>query len=653
MRPQFKPLIVVLAVSMIAPNFLHAEATRKQRQQIVQVKRGIQAANLLYKRKKYRDSAKVIKEVHKIYDELIKDNDKQVVALLSTTTKRLTNLRALLELEGVKLPPLRKPGEKPKKGTGTISFSKQIAPLLVTKCGRCHVNRASGRFSMSNFENLMKGTPQGVVVDPKDIEGSRIVEVITSGDMPRGGGKVSAEELKLLKTWIKEGAKYDGRNKMEMLTRLVPNARAARGPRIAVSKSTGKETVSFSRDIAPVLVQNCTGCHGDGRRARGRFNLTNIRQMFRGGESGAPVLPGKAKESLLFQKLTGKAGRTMPLGRKPLSSSILAKIEKWIAEGATFDGPEEGMHVERVAAIYRAKHATHAELSDDRITLAKQNWQLGMPNIEFTRLETKNLLVMGNVGKNTTKLLANRAEKLVPQIATLLKAPSGKPLVKGRVSLFLVKSRYDYSEFGNMVEKREVPRTIFGHWKYNITDAYAVMIPPRRDEFSVDALLAQQISGAYLGSLGAPDWFAEGAARVVATKIKPVKTTSGRKRTPRSRKKSADKRMDKWTNELPDVLVKMDKPEDFLKGKLRPDRAAIVSYSYVNFLMRDSRRFGSLLGQLRKGKEFKRAFPAAYGGSPTQVTTVWARAIQRDIRRILQKRKREARRKKKDDFDLD
>jgi hypothetical protein len=48
------------------------------------------------------------------------------------------------------------------------------------------------------------------VVQPGVGQASRIVEVIVSGDMPRGGGKVAAADLATLVKWIDMGAPYDG-----------------------------------------------------------------------------------------------------------------------------------------------------------------------------------------------------------------------------------------------------------------------------------------------------------------------------------------------------------------------------------------------------------------------------------------------------------
>ena len=84
-----------------------------------------------------------------------------------------------------------------------MSFTKNVAPILVNRCGRCHVSDSKGDFNMGTFAALMKGPPEGVVIFAGDTVGSRLIETIETGDMPRGGGKVTPDELKLLKEWIK------------------------------------------------------------------------------------------------------------------------------------------------------------------------------------------------------------------------------------------------------------------------------------------------------------------------------------------------------------------------------------------------------------------------------------------------------------------
>ena len=54
-------------------------------------------------------------------------------------------------------------------------------------------------------------------ITPSDPADSNFIEVIESGEMPKGGLKVSDSELGTLKQWIAQGAKYDGDNKSKPL----------------------------------------------------------------------------------------------------------------------------------------------------------------------------------------------------------------------------------------------------------------------------------------------------------------------------------------------------------------------------------------------------------------------------------------------------
>ncbi|HAY79498.1 MAG TPA: hypothetical protein DCY79_06805, partial [Planctomycetaceae bacterium] len=76
------------------------------------------------------------------------------------------------------------------------------------------------------------------------------------------------------------GAKFDGPNPEQNLTRLT---RGAANPTAMANQPTGKETVSFSADIAPILTQNCNGCHYKAQRVQGGLNMTSFATLLRGG----------------------------------------------------------------------------------------------------------------------------------------------------------------------------------------------------------------------------------------------------------------------------------------------------------------------------------------------------------------------------------
>jgi hypothetical protein len=595
-----------------------AAPTAEQRAEIQALGTLLTKAGSLYKEQKFKEAGELVKEVQERLAKLASGADSQLLAQLQPLHKRLVNAYALLELEGIALPelvPLEKPASKgARRGMSTVSFVRDVAPILNNRCGGCHVRNARGMFSMATYESLMKGPPAGKVVFPGNVEGSDLIVKVQDKEMPPNGAGIPDAELEILKRWVQEGALFDGPSPTAQLTTYLPTSPAATpapaAPANTVQMATGKETVSFARDIAPVLAEKCTGCHGNDN-PRNNLNLNSMASLLRGGDRGEPVLPGKPADSLLIKKLKGTAdGARMPQRQPPLDDATIARFEKWIEEGARFDGLDAAQPVAEVAAIAKAQRASHEELKQERVRLAEENWRLGIPEKPPQRAESPNFLVLGTVGENTLTDIAKRAEALVPRIAEMFRAPRDQPLVKGRITLFVFSDRYDYTEFGKMVEKRDVPASWRGHFRYSIVDAYGVLLLPRSGDYSLDALIGQQVAAVYVASLGrtVPRWFAEGCGRVAATRL-----ASG-----------ADGRIAEWDQRLSGIVSGLAAPDDFLTGKLPPEDADICSFSFAKFLMSDPRRFAVLLDGLRKGTDFSSAFAAAYGATPGSLAARWA-----------------------------
>ena len=606
------PLSVALALAFTIAAW--AAPTAEQRKEITAVAALINRAGNLFNAEKYKESGEAIKEAQSRLEKLADGADDQMLGQLESPYTRLLRAHSMLELEGVKLPelkPLAKKGDKPASGPGTISFTKDVAPIIVSRCGGCHVRNARGDLSMASYEALMKGSKAGKVIFPGDAAGSVVIEKIEGKEMPPSGSGIPDAELAKLKTWVSEGAKFDGPDSAVNLNMLIANLPRPMPMAIEIKAATGKETISFARDVAPVLAQTCTGCHGN-MQPRNNFNLTTFEGLLRGGDGGAPILAGKGAESFLVKKLRGTgSGQRMPLNLPPLESDVISKIEKWIDEGATFDWSDPKLPIAQVAALYKATKATHEELTADRATLADSNWRLGMPGIGADRHETANFLVLGSVGPNALQEVGEKAEALAPKIGAIFKAPPDKPLVKGRMTLFAFKERYDYGEFGKMVEQRDLPPSWRGHFRYSVVDAYAAFLPPKSEDFSLDALLAEQIGGCYvaaLGKSGTPTWFSLGAGRVVASRID-----------------AKDARVLAWDNAVPDVVSRMSSPDAFMTNKMDTDSGGVAAYSFVKYLMTDVRKFNVLLEQLRKGGEFGPSFIQVYGGTPNQLCELWIR----------------------------
>lgn len=588
------------------------------RKQVSQIDSLISKAGNLFRAKKFDESSLAIKEAQEKFEKVAGSGGKDSLPLLDESFKRLQKAHTLLELEGYELSPLKPAADiqaaasdpsAVRVPSGPVSFINHVGPLLISKCGRCHINDSKGMFSMSTFASLIKGPREGKVIFPGDAGGSRLIEVIESGDMPRGGLKVTAEELTILKNWITEGAKFDGKGDQEPLTSLVPAVKPSAPPETQITKSLGTETVSFSNDLARVFAKQCTACHG-ARQPRENFRVTNFQSLLQGGDSGPAIIPGNPEESLLIKKLKGTGGgQRMPAGRQPLDDELMAKMETWIKEGATLDASDPTMELGRVAVLAKALRASHDELSRDREQSATGNWQLAMPSVAATCQSSKNFLVCGSSGPNTLAHVSETAESLVPKIAAIFKAESEAPLLKGRLTLFVFEQRFDYTEFGQMVEKRDLPKDWRCHWQYDVVDAYAAMILPRDKAESIDGLLAHPIAAAYVASLGdMPRWFAEGCGRIAAARLD-----------------GTDKRVVATQEAIPEAIAASTKPDDFINGKLSQELRDAASYSFVSFLMTDAKNFSRLLDAIREGAAFDQAFTQVYKGSPNQVAEVWVK----------------------------
>ena len=618
-------LILILILTVAEIQSAAAAPTAEQRRQVNRVKVGLRKAGNLYKQQRLRDAVDAVEEVQRQVDALAKDASQDMQLLLKPIYVSLERAHALLELEGFKLSPLKMPAGQPdttETPTGApgfgprtgdvISFSGHMAPLLIGKCGRCHIDAERGEFSMQTYAALMRGTADaGAVIVAGDPAGSRMVEVIESGDMPRGGVKISPDELTMIKDWIAAGAKFDGGDQQASLTSLAPAAEQEPTPTIEVLRATGDETVSFSRDLAPLLAEKCNGCHGTNRPRNG-FSMNTFSLLLNGGDSGPPVLPNDTAGSLIVRKLRGTGGgERMPLNQDPLPEATIVLFEKWIDEGARFDGPDPNQPMEQVAALAVANASTADELSDARAELAMQNWQLGLPGVGADRIETENFLLLGNVGPERLRQIGNIADTLVQESLAILDPALIAPWIKGRMTIYVFDQRYDYAEFGKMVESRGIPRDSCGHWRFNVVDAYGVLLLSRIDAGEPDALLVEQLTGVYLSSLGTaftvPRWFAVGSGRAAAAEQFPD-----------------DVRVEEWDEQVPAILASMRQPADVLTGNLSGEAGSIAAYSYVKFL-RKSSRYQNLLGAVRDGQAFDAAFAEVYGGPAEQGAVAWAR----------------------------
>lgn len=91
-----------------------------------------------------------------------------------------------------------------------VSYTENVATVLLEKCADCHMEDSKGGFSAASFADLMKGGKNGPVIVAGKPDESRLMELIESGEMPKQAEPLSDEYKRDIRDWIKAGAKFDG-----------------------------------------------------------------------------------------------------------------------------------------------------------------------------------------------------------------------------------------------------------------------------------------------------------------------------------------------------------------------------------------------------------------------------------------------------------
>ncbi len=105
----------------------------------------------------------------------------------------------------------------------------------------------------------------------------------------------------------------------------------------AIVASTASPSLSFERDIRPVLKAHCFPCHGEGETLKGGVDLRLRRLMLSRTDSGTVLVPGRPSESRLLHVV--ESGE-MPKSDKKLTPDQIAKLRRWVELDAPTLRPE-------------------------------------------------------------------------------------------------------------------------------------------------------------------------------------------------------------------------------------------------------------------------------------------------------------------------
>ncbi len=310
--------------------------------------------------------------------------------------------------------------------------------------------------------------------------------------------------------------------------------------------------LKFSRDIAPILVGNCTGCH-NAEQKRGKFDLSTFQKMMAGSQSGEVIVPGKPEESLLVELVTE---RKMPRGNnRRLSDDAIAKITQWVKEGALLDaGKDPTASIDKIApSPEEMRRAALVKLSPEERDahlkeVALDRWKKASSKAEPEMTSGKDFLLFGNLPESRAKAILKTLEDQRTRLGTLLGTELAAALTgPEKISVYVFNEPTTYAEFVRGVEMREIEPGDEAHGKLDVESPYLAAVDPlgggeepaatspsrrssrtkpQEEEDSAGrtlaGLLSEQLGTAVSSAAGqAPSWLSSGLGAYLAVQVEP------------------------------------------------------------------------------------------------------------------------------------
>ena len=364
-------------------------------------------------------------------------------------------------------------------------------------------------------------------------------------DMPLPGRSRSKAARK--KAAAREGGEQEGRREGH------PRPRGR--PRETVPADSGG--LKFSQDIAPILVANCIGCHskdGPGVR-RGKLDLSTFEKL---QDRGRPITrsssAGKPEESHLVHADQRRGGAEDAPGRnnRALSAEAIAKITRWVKEGARLDagidpkvghGFLRGLRPSSCAASSSPRRRRRSATSKV-IEAGQARWKQSDAKQKAEVVPGTHFIVFSNLPSDRATSTLKAMETQYGHLKRLLGPPAMDWPEK--VSLYVFNGKNEFIEFVRSVEGREVdaqePRLSV---RFNVPQPYIAAVDPaggkkeeprgdgprgrrrrspraRAAERTLLGLLTEGLgSGSVAVAGNAPRWLREGIGTFMAAAVEP------------------------------------------------------------------------------------------------------------------------------------
>jgi hypothetical protein len=264
------------------------------------------------------------------------------------------------------------------------------------------------------------------------------------------------------------------------------SSRPARDQGVRGGKSSG---LSFARDVAPILVARCIGCHSPGRAGadRGKFEMTTFAGLMKGSSRGRVIVPGQVAESRLLRRIRGDETPQMPQDGDPLEPELIAQIEWWVGRGARLD-PEldpAAPIASYAASLSELRKAQLARLDprerDRRVEAAgRDRWKQANPKVQPEVVAGSRFILFSKLPKDRAANLVKAMDGQYGQLRRML-GPSAVDWVQ-KIGLYVFHDRNDFIEFIRTVENRSVDPGILVSAKLAIDEPYIAAVDPLRGQ---------------------------------------------------------------------------------------------------------------------------------------------------------------------------
>ncbi|WP_437190887.1 c-type cytochrome domain-containing protein [Planctomicrobium sp. SH527] len=598
-----------------------AQLTADHRKELGALTRQVGQAAALIRKKDYSAAGTQLDEAEKKLKEVatsagIEETDAAIKKVADLIARQRATLGKASGMSG----PAAKPGaEKPDE----VSFVKDVAPIINQRCLNCHgENNPRNGLRLDTFAGWQSGGKNGQLLVPGNPAYSLIIARLNApqgkGQMPPTGPGLSAAEKETIGKWISSGARFDGQNNQMTLTNLIfEDAKKD----VKLPKSTGTETVKFTRDIAPWMANLCLNCH-NGNRKSGGLSVETYFDIMKGGESGEVVIPGDHENSRFFRLVGGLELPRMPQGQARITRKNYEDMKKWFEEGNTFDGQDPlapiRSFVPSASEVAQNMFGSKSENEMRDLRKSKTESQFKMvSSAPFSPLTSDEFMIVGDVDKARLEAIQGIAQT---QLAEIQKEYGGGQTWRGRLAIFVWGDRANYDQFVTAVESKRPNNEVFGNSlvKLGHEEAYVVLNDqgdnPAKGP-NLKELLTEQLTIAYLqrGERPIPLWVSQGAGRVLAEPF------------------AGPARVKSWNEDAMALAPAVSRPDDvFVDGTFSPAASGAIGYSVVKFLIekRGKNKFNEFLNAMVKGETPTAALKTVYGEEASTIAAAYFASLK-------------------------